>query len=188
MQKISEAIRELILLESTVDVSVVCLYWLQSTELFQKVRSPELYAYVHDIKRFAMQSRVGIEKAPLQVYNSALYFAPQSSIVRKQFSDRIPKWIKRGPDVEASWSATLQTLEGHSSSVNSVAFSADGRQLASGSGDNTVRSLGIIVQDEWIAFGSRRMLWLPPNYRFSRNTIYGTCVALGHQSGRVLIL
>jgi WD40 repeat protein len=35
--------------------------------------------------------------------------------------------------------AALQTLEGHSSSVSSVAFSPDGKQVASGSLDQTVR-------------------------------------------------
>jgi WD40 repeat protein len=33
----------------------------------------------------------------------------------------------------------LQTLEGHTSSVRSVAFSPDGKQIVSGSGDRTVR-------------------------------------------------
>jgi WD40 repeat protein len=42
-------------------------------------------------------------------------------------------------DVESNWSAELQTLEGHSGSVQSVVFSADGRLLASGSSDETVR-------------------------------------------------
>ena len=33
----------------------------------------------------------------------------------------------------------LQTLKGHSSFVHSVAFSPDGKQVVSGSGDKTVR-------------------------------------------------
>ena len=51
----------------------------------------------------------------------------------------MPAWIKRGPKVQANWSATLQVLEGHSGWVRSVAFSPDGKQLASSSDDGTVR-------------------------------------------------
>jgi WD40 repeat protein len=38
-----------------------------------------------------------------------------------------------------NWSASLQTLKGHSDSVNAVAFSPDGKTLASVSGDKTVK-------------------------------------------------
>jgi WD40 repeat protein len=63
-----------------------------------------------------------------------------NSVVRQQFQDNdMLSWLKRGPNVEADWSATLQILEGHSGSVYSVAFSHDGKQLASGSDDKTVR-------------------------------------------------
>ncbi|SLM35359.1 WD40/YVTN repeat-like-containing domain, partial [Lasallia pustulata] len=103
------------------------------------VNCPSLYGFIHDLKRFALHNRVGIEQAPLQVYHSALFFTPVMSIVRKQFSNKMPWWIKRGPEVEVNWSATLQTLEGHSHLVTAVAFSPDGKQLASCSYDMTVR-------------------------------------------------
>jgi WD40 repeat protein len=84
-------------------------------------------------------NRLVIEQAPLQTYISALIFAPAKSIVRNQFKNYIPKWIRRSPELDDGWSALLQTLEGHLDIVNSIVFSSDGKQLASASGDRTVK-------------------------------------------------
>ena len=54
------------------------------------------------------------------------------------FIKKLPSWICRLPNVEEYWRAELQTLEGHSDSVESVAFSPDGRLLASGY-DTTIK-------------------------------------------------
>jgi WD40 repeat protein len=98
-----------------------------------------LYAFIYDTKRFVLYNRSAIEQAPLQLYCSALVFTPGNSIVRRNFERYIPNWIQLKPKVQAYWSAALQTLEGHSSSVSSVAFSPNGKQVVSGSHDNTVR-------------------------------------------------
>ncbi|CZR65327.1 related to vegetatible incompatibility protein HET-E-1 [Phialocephala subalpina] len=107
--------------------------WLQASE------SPDLHAFIHDAQRFAIYNRSVIEQAPLQSNCSALIFAPEKSIIRERFEKYIPTWIERKPRVQAYWSAALQTLEGHTDSVYSVAFSPDGKQVVSGSWDNTVR-------------------------------------------------
>ena len=95
--------------------------------------------FVHDIKRFVLYNRPAIEQAPLQIYYSALIFAPAMSVVRKQFKDCVPRWMRRLSEVENNWNALLQTLEGHSTLVWSVAFSHDSKLLASASADRTVR-------------------------------------------------
>ncbi|KAH9210932.1 hypothetical protein DL95DRAFT_306965 [Leptodontidium sp. 2 PMI_412] len=131
------------------------LYWLEALSLLKSVsegvvmirklanlqfdRSPDLRAFIQDATRFAMATRSVIEQAPLQAYCSALVFAPEKSIIRETFETCVPHWILRKPRVEAHWSATLQTLEGHSSHVTSVAFSPDGKQVVSGSDEQTVR-------------------------------------------------
>jgi WD40 repeat protein len=95
--------------------------------------------FIHDAARFALINRSIIEQAPLQTYVSALIFAPRKSIIRNQFEKLIPSWLQRLPEVEEAWSAVLQTLEGHSDSVNAVAFSPDGSMVASASGDRTIK-------------------------------------------------
>ncbi|KAH8650237.1 hypothetical protein BGZ60DRAFT_473938 [Tricladium varicosporioides] len=123
MGKTSEGIQAILSLEA----------YILATE------SPNLHAFVHDIKRFALYNRLAIEQMPLQLYCSALVFAPEKSIVRETFKKCISTWIKGKSRVQTYWSAALQTLEGHSSSVYSVAFSPDGKQVVSGSYDKTVR-------------------------------------------------
>ncbi|KAJ5938320.1 hypothetical protein N7466_001454 [Penicillium verhagenii] len=95
--------------------------------------------FLYDAKRFILKNRQIANNAPLQLYCSGLVFAPRTAIVRREFGTELPSWISQLPQVNEKWSAELQALEGHSNSVNSVAFSPDGRLLASGSNDDTVR-------------------------------------------------
>ncbi|KAI1353157.1 vegetative incompatibility protein HET-E-1 [Xylaria sp. FL0043] len=89
--------------------------------------------FVNDALQFIHTNIKAIEAAPLQTYCSALVFAPEESIIRDTFRDDIPDWISgRRNDC-------LRTMEGHADSVLSVGFSPNGRIVASGSADTTVR-------------------------------------------------
>ena len=107
----------------------------------------ELSDLVNDARLFLTSYKPVVEKAPLQIYHSAIIFSPANSLIRKQFlesedsSNSLSKWVKVSP-LLADWDSSVQAckhkLEGHSGIVLTVAFSSDGL-LASGSSDKTVR-------------------------------------------------
>jgi WD40 repeat protein len=80
-----------------------------------------------------------VAEAPLQVYSSALLFAPERSIVRKTFVDQVSREVEMLTDRETDWDACRSVLEGHTDYVTAVVFSGDGQLVASASNDKTVR-------------------------------------------------
>ena len=61
--------------------------------------------------------------APLQLYSSALLFAPEMSIIRRTFEIDRPTWMKTIPEMPLHWGQGLQKLEGHEAPITAVAFS-----------------------------------------------------------------
>ncbi|PHH64812.1 hypothetical protein CDD81_3878 [Ophiocordyceps australis] len=107
------------------------LHWLEVDS------SGEFYALIHDVKRFILFHRAIVEKAPLQLYSSALLFTPQESIVRRLFEKDLPEWILRVPRVSKEWSPLLQVLESHGQKTMEVmTFSADSKLLAAATKEN----------------------------------------------------
>lgn len=108
--------------------------------LLDQNASLELADLLKDTWRFVQANHAVADIAPLQLYYSSLIFTTQRSKMRSKF--RPPKWLARPIITENWWDATLQTPEGHSDWVTSVAFSPDGEKLASGSGDLHHQNLG----------------------------------------------
>lgn len=77
---------------------------------------------MHDGKRFILKNRQIADEAPLQIYCSALVFAPQAAIIRTEFKRDLPSWIFQLPQANENWSAELQTLEGHTDCAGFTIF------------------------------------------------------------------
>ncbi|KAK7414057.1 hypothetical protein QQX98_007089 [Neonectria punicea] len=132
------------------------LYWLEALSLLHSMsegmkamqkleatvgaaeRRP-LTNLIRDAYRFILFHKGTIESSPLQAYVSALVFSPSNSLIRGLFDNEAPEWIVTKPKMEHDWDACLQTLDGHSGSVNTVAFSPEHQRLASGSNDGKVK-------------------------------------------------
>ncbi|KAJ4265255.1 hypothetical protein NW764_015666 [Fusarium oxysporum] len=119
------------------ELKYACLYWMHHRAA--NGQDQNLSSFMTDAVRFVQMNFSVIDEAPLQIYSSALVFAPTKSVVRTTFNTRIPKWISRWPQVKGSWDACLSILEGHYDSIETVVFSHDSKLVASGSADETVR-------------------------------------------------
>uniref|UniRef100_A0A8H7N7D5 NACHT domain-containing protein n=1 Tax=Bionectria ochroleuca TaxID=29856 RepID=A0A8H7N7D5_BIOOC len=93
--------------------------------------------FLHDANRFLLHSFTAINQTPLQLYASALLFAPTNSIVRKFFEDDI-SWVIHKPTVEKDWSPCLQTID-RQSWGGSVSVSGNGKLIVLGSYDGGVK-------------------------------------------------
>ncbi|KAL8402633.1 hypothetical protein RB596_009121 [Gaeumannomyces avenae] len=132
------------------------LHWLEALGVIGRIResismvdellglphseySTAVSALLRDVQRVILSHCSVIDASPLQLYCSAIVFAPEESVVRKMFRNQFPTWLALVPQVDQNWDACLQTLEGHSGYIYSVAFAHDGKTVASASDDMTVK-------------------------------------------------
>ncbi|KAG6327555.1 hypothetical protein ID866_11532 [Astraeus odoratus] len=98
---------------------------------------PETSALAKDAIKFVRMFGGMMMQSTPHLYISGLALAPVNSVLVKNF---VPKYTKlaqiAGQDED--WPTHQMTINGHRSIVSSVAFSPDGKRIASGSWDNTI--------------------------------------------------
>ena len=121
MGKVSEAIILITHLATMINVSTFLLQsYLVNANNAKSQDSPIVYDLIHDCRRFLLAHRHVIVHAPEQICTSGLIFGPGHSLVRKNFKNIVPRWVRLQPQPQEKWSVSLQTLEGHSDFVNTV--------------------------------------------------------------------
>jgi WD40 repeat protein len=92
-----------------------------------------------DAYQFARHNQYIADLAPLQLYASALVFAPDISIIKSRFESCMPPWLLNPPRIETSWRGDVLKLEGHTSNIMAITFSPDDKLLGTCSLDGTAR-------------------------------------------------
>jgi hypothetical protein len=70
-------------------------------------------SFLHDAKRFVLQFQSVLADAPLQIFCSALVFAPERSLIRQSFVDEVPEMVKMLTMKEEDWDPCLAQSEVH---------------------------------------------------------------------------
>ncbi|KAF1947569.1 hypothetical protein EJ02DRAFT_507982, partial [Clathrospora elynae] len=102
-----------------------CVHLLDSLQALTGPSASIAQSFLHDAKRFVLRFQSILADAPLQIYCSAIVFAPETSLIRRTFEHQMPQEVRMLTMREADWDACRSTLRGHS--------------VASASWDKTVR-------------------------------------------------
>jgi len=144
----------------------------------------DLARFLRDANSFVASSYEAIERSVPHIYLSALPFADKDSLVYKDFSPRCAGLITVDTfGIGQHGGSGIMTLTGHTGPVLSVAYSGDGRLLASGCQDGSVRVWDTRTGEEARApfMGGNGSV---PTVDFAQNNQW---VASGTESGFVCI-
>ncbi|KAF7970732.1 hypothetical protein HWV62_23188 [Athelia sp. TMB] len=104
----------------------------------EQPQEQELVEFAKDAISFVNVFAPPISESVPHIYLSALPFAPDSSLISKQYLRRYPGVLQLLSGSLDNWPAALKTIEGHTNTVSSVSYSPDGRHIVSASWDRSM--------------------------------------------------
>ncbi|KAF7351988.1 WD-REPEATS-REGION domain-containing protein [Mycena venus] len=102
------------------------------------VQEGSLRQFAMDGKRFIAFFSTPISQSAAHIYISALAMTPATAEIRKTYCLQFPRLLSITRGQMEKWPTTIASIEGHTDTVYSVAFSPDGKRIVSGSRDNTM--------------------------------------------------
>ncbi|KAE9390723.1 WD40 repeat-like protein, partial [Gymnopus androsaceus JB14] len=98
----------------------------------------DIQIILQEIQQFIQVFGRMIGSATPHLYLSGVPFLPKDSVILQQFISQLEKSLVVCRGQKYSWPSQQAVITGHTSNVNSVAFSPDGKRIVSGSSDKTV--------------------------------------------------
>ncbi|RAK86488.1 hypothetical protein BO79DRAFT_177352 [Aspergillus costaricaensis CBS 115574] len=97
--------------------------------IVQTSHSDRISRFLYDAKRFTLKNIQIAKEYPLQLYSSALLFAPEKCTIRNTFFHYVSPYFSQLPRVPEYWGAELQILEVGAEYIECLEFSPDGQLL-----------------------------------------------------------
>ncbi len=92
-----------------------------------------------DAAKFTSEFEVPIAVAATHIYLSALAFCPSDSFIARTYGPQYPNLLSVTSGRRVNWDTVAAIIDCHDGLITSLAFFPDGKKLASGSFDKTVR-------------------------------------------------